>query len=261
MTGKSTIYSAEEDSDSMQLAPFLTAFRHIKFKNPQLLDASRDVLVASVAVALLFFAGAVYPAQRQKHAYIQIEGDAASQLCVSASNAVRGLREGMNDRLFAKFRDPRTRSTTDLQVEGLTFHALRTKKFTTVDEAAVERTREVAFYQLDLDNDGSREMITLVTGGHGAAGDGDTLYILENDLVQAPQPVRNDEFIKVRLEIGGRTHSFYGKDLTFDPAYYMYPFAFQGKNYLLIEGNRSATRPHFIVALVAEAGISSRCYF
>lgn len=217
--------------------------------------------LASVAAALLFFAGAACPAQRQKHAYIQIEGDAASELCVSASNAVRGMREGMNDPLFAKFRDPRTRLTSDLEMEGLTFQVPRSRKFTTVDQAAVERSREEVFYQLDLDNDGSREMITLVTGGHGAAGDGDTLYILENDLDQAPQPVRNEEFIKVRLEIGGRTHSFYGKDLSFDPAYYMYPFAFRGKNYLLIEGNNAATRPHFIVALVTEAGIQSRCYF
>lgn len=217
--------------------------------------------LASVAIALLFFAGAAGPAQRQKHAYIQIEGDAASELCVSASKAVRGLREDTNDVLFAKFRDPRTRLSNDMQKEGLTFQALRSRKFTTVDAAAVERSRDEVFYHLDLDNDGSREMITLVTGGHGAAGDGDTLYILENDLDQAPQPVRNDEFIKVRLEIGGRTHSFYGKDLTFDPAYYLYPFTFQGKNYLLIEGNNPATRPRFIVALVAESGIQSRCYF
>jgi len=216
--------------------------------------------LACVVVVLLFVAGTACPAQRQKHAYIQMERDADSELCVSASKAVEGLSEGMSGSLVKKFRDPRTRATSDLTVAGLTFYALRTQKFTALDQPAVERVREEELYRLDLDNDGSQEMITLVTGGHGAAGDGDTLYVLANDLLEAPQPVRNDEFINVRLEIGGRTHTFYGKELAFAPAYYMYPFAFRDRNYLLIEGNRAA-RPHYIVALVGEAGIQSRCYF
>lgn len=211
----------------------------------------------TAALVLLFVAGVAEPAQRQKRAYIEIKSEPESELCVSARKAVLGLSDG----LFAKFRDPRTRSTSDVQVAGLSFPPLQVKTFTTVDDAGTERTPKVSFYHLDLDNNGTAEMITVATGGHGAAGDGDTFSILQQDLLPAPQPVRNDAFIQVALEIGGRTHTFYGKELQFDPAYYMYPLVFQGKNYLLIEGNRPSDRPHLVVELLAGAGIESRCYF
>lgn len=221
----------------------------------------KSPLVAMI-VALLFFAGTACPAPRQKHAFVQIENDAGSELCVAASKAVASLRKGATDRLIKRFGDPATRVDGDLQVEGLLFHELQTKQFTTVDDAAVQRTPTLSFYRLDLDNDGSIETITLASGGHGPAGEGDTLTLLEHDLVSLPQPMRHDELIKVKLEIGGRTHTFYGKDLQFDPAYFLYPFSFQGKNYLLIEGNRAiADRKHLVVQLVGAGEIHSLCYF
>jgi len=214
------------------------------------------------AASLLLFAGSAWPAQRQKQAFVQIESDANSELCVAASKAVASLREGATERLIKRFGDPATRVDGDLKVDGLLFHALQTKQFTTVDDAAVQRTPMVSFYHLDLDNDGSIEMIMLASGGRGPAGEGDTLSMLEHDLVSAPQPVRNEEFVKVALEIGGRTHTFYGKDLQFDPAYFMYPFSFREKNYLLIEGNRAiGDRKHLVVQLVAGGEIRSLCYF
>jgi hypothetical protein len=215
--------------------------------------------LAAAAFALLVLASASL-AQRQKRAYVQIDSAADSELCTSASKAVETLRKDGGG-LFGKFRDPRTRAASELQVAGLSFHPLQSKTFSTVDDAAVKRTLQVEFYHLDIDNDGSGEMITLVSGGHGAAGDGDTLYILKNDLLEAPQPVRNNEFINVALELGGRTHTFYAKELDFDPAYYLYPFAFEAKNYLLIEGNRATGRKHLVAALVAGAKLETRCYF
>ncbi|MBM0107773.1 hypothetical protein JM946_23760 [Steroidobacter sp. S1-65] len=217
--------------------------------------------VVTIALALLLVAGVAAQAQRQKQAYVEIKSEPQTELCVSARQAVHELRDGTNDGLFAKFRDPRTRSTSDVQVAGLSFPALQAKTFATVDDAATERSREVTFYHLDLDNDGSPEMITVVTGGHGAAGDGDTFSILQHDLLSAPQPVRNDEFIQVALQLGGRTHTFYGKQLQFDPAYYMHPFVFRGKHYLLIEGNRASDRPHLVVELLPGASLETRCYF
>lgn len=225
-------------------------------------DPEKMKIRVAFAASLLLVAGSACPAQRQKHAFVQIQSDASSELCVAASKAVSRLREGATERLIKRWGDPATRVDGDLPVEGLLFHSLQTRQFTTVDDAAVQRTPMVSYYRLDLDDDGSVEMITLASGGHGPAGEGDTLTVLEHDLVPAPQPVHNEEFIKVTLEIGGRTHTFYGKDLQFDPAYFMYPFSFQGKNYLLIEGNRAfAERRHLVVRVRAGGEIHSLCYF
>lgn len=217
--------------------------------------------LAAVACALLLPVGATSAAQRQKHVYVQIENQADSGLCTSARQAVQAIGEDTIHGLFEKLRDSNTPSSTAVQVSGMSFHPLQTEEFKTVNDAGTQRTRQVAFYHLDVDNDGAKEMVTVVTGGHGAAGEGDTFYVLKNDLTSVQQPVRRAEFTQVSLEIGGRTHTFYGKDVDFAPAWYLYPFAFEDKNYLLIEGNRAGDRKHLVVALVAGAGLQTRCYF
>lgn len=214
--------------------------------------------VVAAALALLFVAR-IAPAERQKRAYVEIKDQAENELCISAREAVHELRDGTYGWIHPKFRDPRTRATSDVQVAGLSFPALQTKKFTTVDDAGTERTLEYGFYRLDLDNNGSEEMITVVTGGHGPAGEGDTFSILQHDLLSAPQPVRNEAFVEVVMDIGGRTHTFYGRDLHFDPAYYMYPLIYRDKRYLLIEGSRTSDRPYLVVELLAGESQEIRC--
>lgn len=218
---------------------------------------------ASRAGALLFLllASATWAAKWPKQRIVQIHDEPESALCTSAAKAVQTLRaQTVDGRLYGEFRDPRTRATTEVQAAGLSFYTLRVGKFATVDAHGVKRTLAEAYYLLDLDNDGSEDMVTLVSGGHGPAGDGDTLSMLRNDISSAPQPLPNEAFADVPLEIGGWTNQLYGEHERFDPAYFIYPFAFRGGNYLLLEGNRAPIR--YVVAEIApEKGIVTRCYF
>jgi hypothetical protein len=210
-------------------------------------------IVTAVSMLLLFANIAA-----SKRRFVPIENAPETELCKSTAQAMKELRKGTAG-LYGKFRDPRTRVAGELQVAGLTFHALHTRTFETVDRQGVSRTYARNYYLLDIDNTAPVEMLTFSSGGHGAAGEGDTLSILEKDISSAPLPVANEEFGKVVLEITSYTTTFQGKD--FDGAWFIYPFAFQGRNYLLIEGNRERSSNDLVAEVVASAGVVTRCYF
>lgn len=216
-----------------------------------------SLTAAGVATALLlsFASFAEWP----KQPYVQIQGAPESELCRSAATAVDSLRNKLGE-LYGTFRDPRTRAQADLAIAGLTFHPVKVQRFTVTDAAGKQRPDDVAYYLLDIDNDGAQDMITLLSGGHGAAGEGDTLFVLEKNLSAAPQPIPRAAFDTVALEIGGRTQAFRTQDGgRFDPAYFLYPFAFQGRNYLLVDGNRADDPKHLVVEAVPDNGVVTRC--
>lgn len=210
-------------------------------------------IVTAVSVLLLFANIAA-----SKRRFVPIEDAPETELCKSTAQAMKELRKQAAG-LYGKFRAPSTRVAGDLQVGGLTFHALHTRTFETVDDQGVSRTYPLGYYLLDIDNTAPVEMITFSTGGHGAAGEGDTLFILEKDVSSAPLPVANEELGKIVLEISSYTTTFQGKD--FDGAWFIYPFSFQGRNYLLIEGNRESFSNDLVAEVVAGTGVVIRCYF
>jgi hypothetical protein len=210
-------------------------------------------IVTAVSMLLLFANIAA-----SKRRFVPIEDAPDTELCKSTAQAMTELRKDFRG-LYGKFRDPQTRVAGELQVAGLTFHASHTRTFETVDRQAVSRTYARNYYLLDIDNTPPVEMMTYSSGGHGAAGEGDTLSILEKDVSSAPLPVANEELGKVVLEITSYTTSFTGKD--FDPAWFIYPFSFQSRNYLLIEGNRGRSGNDLVAEVVAGAGVVTRCYF
>jgi hypothetical protein len=112
---------------------------------------------------------------------------------------------------------------------------------------------------VDIDNVPPAEMITSLRGGHGNAGFGNTLQILNRDLSAARQPIRTEELVNGVLQIGPWEVSFEGRD--FDAGYYSYVFSFQGKNYLFIEGNGDRHGKDLVAELVPGVGIETRCYF
>lgn len=208
-----------------------------------------------LAIALSVLANGAASANRR---FVPIQDAPETELCRSTTQAVAELRKDPAG-LYGKFRNVDTRAKTDLQVGELTFYAPQTRTFNTVDSTGVSRTYSRNYYLLDVDNTAAVEMIAFSSGGHGAAGEGDTLSILENNISSAPSPVANEEFAKVTLEISSYTTSFSGKD--FDGAYFIYPFGFQGRNYLLIEGNRLQFDKDLVAEVVAGPGLVTRCYF
>lgn len=208
-------------------------------------------------VSAVLFAGSACFAQL-KRSYVQIQNAPDTELCISTSKAVQDVRKEAG-RLKRKFRDRQTSSKSAVQAMGLSFYTLLIKHFVTIDSSAERMSFDLDYYLLDIDNNGSVEMITIVSGGHMAAGEGDTLSILKDDVSSAAQPVPHDALGNVALEIGPLSVRFEGKD--FDNGYYIYPFAFQGKNYLLIEGNRDQYRKDLVAELVLGTGIVTRCYF
>jgi len=206
-------------------------------------------MVASIADA------AQWPKQR----FVQMQSDAKSSLCIAVADALASAPKDVYGRLFKKLRDRQTRIEDELPIGKVTFLPPLTRPFKTIDTKGVERTFHVDYYHLDADNDGSAEMLMISSGGRGPAGDGDTLYLLAHDPSSLAQPVPNEIFVDVALEIGGPKLTFYTESGTFDPAYYIYPFAFQDRNYLLLEGNRIEDLKYLVVELVPGTGIVSRC--
>lgn len=198
-----------------------------------------------------------------KRTFVSIHDAPETELCKSTAQAMAELRKDTaklyGNLMYHTFRDPKRRVAGELQVAGLTFHERHTRTFETVDGKGVSRTYPLDYYRLDIDNIAPVEMVMFSTGGHGAAGEGDTLLILENDVSSAPLPVANEEFGKVVLEIGSYTTTFSGKD--FDGAWFIYPFSFQDRNYLLIEGNRETFRSDLVAEVVPGEGVVTRCYF
>ena len=214
---------------------------------------------AVAVLAVLLVAGAAEAAKRPKPVFVQIQHDADSALCMAASDALAAAPKDVYGRLFKKLRDRQTRIKDELPVGKVTFLPPLTRAFTTIDAKGVERTIHVDYYHFDANNDGSAEMLTLSSGGRGPAGDGDTLYMLTQDPSRLAQPVPNEIFVDVALEIGGPRVTFYTESGTFDPAYFIYPFDFQDRNYLLLEGNRIEDLKYLVVELVPGTGIVSRC--
>lgn len=193
-----------------------------------------------------------------KQPSVRIKDAPDSALCTEAQRAITELRD-TPDALIARLQDPRTRATEPVKVQGLTFQPLRTKAFTTVDRQGEQRTNDIDYYLVDIDNVPPAEMITSVRGGHGNAGFGNTLQILNRDLAAARQPIRTEELVNSVLQIGPWEVSFEGRD--FDAGYYSHVFSFQGKNYLLIEGNGDRHGKDLVAELVPAVGIETRCYF
>jgi hypothetical protein len=217
-------------------------------------------LTTSIFSALLLATSTSY-ADWPKQSFVQIHSDASSELCISSAKAVQALRAESYRMLEGKFRDRETRAKDDVRLMGLSFPPVREKQFTTIDKRGVQRTFTTAFFEIDIDNDGSDDMIDLVSGGQGPAGEGDTLTILKDNIASARQPLAHETFMNEALEIGRvGTLSFYGKDTAFDPAWFIYPFSFERRNYLLIEGNRTDEAKYLVAELIPGTGIVTRCY-
>jgi hypothetical protein len=219
----------------------------------------KPLLIHSIVTMLMLASPACY-AEWPKQRFVQIQNEPASGLCASAAKAVQTVRKEADGRLFNKFRASSTRISKDTAILGLTFYAQRTQKIAVLNRKGVERTNVWDYYLLDIDNNGSTEMVTLASGGLGAAGDGDTLSVLNSDPSSGHPPVPIQAFMDVALEIGPLQTSFQGRD-DFDPGYYIYPFAFKEKNYLLLEGNRWKDARVVVAELVPSTGIVTRCYF
>lgn len=209
---------------------------------------------------LLLIANASCFAQQwpQQH-FVRIQNSPDSALCAAARQAVEQLPKDVHGRLLGTLRALKTRINEDLDVAGFTFYAQRTKEFTTTD-GRVERTHPVDYYVVDIDNDGAEDMVTLSSGGYGPAGEGDTLYLLSSNLAEVSAPVAKQSFMDIELEIGGPKIKFYGKDLDFSPAYFIYPFAMGEKRYLLMESNRVDIK-YLVAELVPGTGLTTHCYF
>jgi hypothetical protein len=200
-------------------------------------------------------------AQWPKQRFVEIRSAPTSEFCGSAAKAVDSLRVKAGGPLHGMLRDKKTRSTDDVRAMSLTFPVMRTGRFQTADRHGVERTLDVDYYRLDIDNDGDEDMLTLSSGGRGPAGEGDTLFLLNEDVSAASQPMPNEKLADVALEIGGPKTSFYDSKGTFSPAYFIYPFSFQGQRYLLIEGNDLRDRRYLVAQLVRGTGVVTRCQF
>jgi hypothetical protein len=193
-----------------------------------------------------------------KQQSVRIKDAPDSVLCRETQRAIAELRD-TPDALIARLQDPRTRTTEPVKVQGLTFQPLRTKAFTTVDRQGVQRTDDFDYYLVDIDNVPPAETITSLRGGHGNAGFGNTLQILNRDLSAARQPIRTEELVNGVLQIGPWEVSFEGRD--FDAGYYSHIFSFRGRNYLFIEGNGDRHGRDLVAELVLAVGIETRCYF
>jgi hypothetical protein len=212
--------------------------------------------LARSTIALLAVASPACFAEWPKQSYVEIRHAPQSELCASTSKVIQRERKDPNGSLFNKFRQ--LDISGDTEILGLTFYAQKRQQITTVGPKGDELSNLHQFYLLDIDNNGSRDMVMLYSGGLGAAGDGDVLEVLEGDPSSAPQPVPRQLFMDIALRIGAWHTTFVGKDD--DPASYIYPFAFHGRNYLLLEGNRRKGR-YIVAELVPGTGVVTHCYF
>jgi hypothetical protein len=217
------------------------------------------MLAASVA-----WAGIASAAEWPKQDYVPIKDTPDSALCRETTRAVAELRDEIGwpmTRLYGQ-----GEGQPDRTVAQLTFQGLRVQSIEFVNSAGKKRILPLTFYRVDIDNSPPLDMIDFVTGGHLAAGDGTTLTVLGNDLSIARQPIPDRELRNAALVIGPLEVSFRGKD--FDAGYYIYPFAFAGRNYLFIEGNgerhgdgdRNDSKDA-VIELGLGVGIVPRCYF
>lgn len=228
------------------------------------------MFLAVLAAAVIFSAGAA----RSERQRVQIKDDAPdSALCRETARSVAQLRDEIGWPMTKLY--GRGEGHADRTVGQLTFQGLRVQSIEIVNGAGEKRVVPLAFYLVDIDNRPPVEMVDFITGGHMATGEGTTLSILKHDLSTATQPVPDRELWNRALKIGPLDVRFTGKE--FDVGYFIYPFAFAGRNYLFIEGNGGdyqapegqlwdvhgarKVAKDAVVELVPDVGLVTRCYY
>lgn len=231
----------------------------------------RSLFIAVACTSLLL--GAVAEAARPKRERVEIKDDAPdSPLCRETVSEVAKLRADIGWPMTELYGHGNGHS--DVTVGQLTFHGLRLQSMVFANSAGAKRTLPLNFYLVDIDNKPPVEMLDFVTGGHMATGEGTTLSVFKNNLSVATAPIPDTELRNETMKIGPLNVRFTGKE--FDVGYFVYPFAFAGRNYLFIEGNGDdyqapegqradfdAARKHAknLVVEVVPDGLATRCYF
>ncbi len=148
------------------------------------------------------------------------------------------------------------------EANGVVFYKFNKDKVLVEKQGGVS-VRQVSYYTLDLDNSGHPRTVEIVAGSYAEVdeGDGDIFWIYGEAWAGSEKNVSFDQ-VREAIELGYRNLAFIGGVKDFSYKYYLYPFFFSGKNYILIESSSVESSPRYIVAeLVENKFLVLRCSF
>lgn len=201
-------------------------------------------------------------AYQSQPAFIRIENSPDDAVCIATKSTISNVQKDQAGSLYGVLRNRQIKVPFSLVVGELSFHAFETNSFTVV-QGKVSRQRISSYYTLDISNSGVVRTVELVAGGYKGAseGGGDILWVYGSSWVNAPKPIDANVLADIVLEIGYRTFTFYKDGADFSFKYYIYPFQFKTKNFLLIESNVGSPRKYAVAEVAEDFKVATRCSF
>lgn len=201
-------------------------------------------------------------ASQGQREFVFINSGPNDAVCIATKSAISNTRKDQAGSLYGLLRNQQVKAPYSLVVEEINFHAFNTGSFSVVQNKTLKQMIS-SYYTLDINNSGVVRTVELVAGGYKGAseGGGDTLWVYKNSWADAPQPIDHGLLANVVLEVGYRKFTFYKAGLDFSFKYYIYPFRYKDKNFLLIESNVGSPRSYVVVEVAADFKISTRCSF
>jgi hypothetical protein len=218
-------------------------------------------LMVLFVMPLIFFSQSGW-AGRVQQTFVKINSSPNDVVCVATKNAIDNIERDQAGSLYGLLRSQKTKSPYNLAVGEVEFYSFETKSFAVMQNKKLEQ-RTSSYYTLDVANNGIVRTVELVAGGYRDIGEGggDVLWVYRSSWAHALPPIDKNTLTDVVLEIGYRTVTFFKEDYDFSFKYYIYPFRFKGRNFLLVESNIGSPRKYIVVVVAEDFNISTRCNF
>lgn len=123
-------------------------------------------------------------------------------------------------------------------------------------------TANIGYYLIDINNDGHLRLVDKVTGGYlKYSGWGSLLTIYKKNWLDLPQPISVKDR-EVDYYIGSYNYNILKENGALEVMYFIYPFFYKEKNYLLINFDGSDKYGLFIVGeLINRSELITHCRF
>jgi hypothetical protein len=209
--------------------------------------------------------------------FIELRNFPESKLCMAVRDAVGSIKkDGQGLKImtlpFRNYSILKKDVKDDFPVKEINFYAYRVYPVKAIfvfkrewGDEEVEMDWSIGHYLIDIDNDGVRDLIEITGDKYGEYGAGNTMKTYQKVWIFDNKPARIDS-MPLKTIIDPWNSVFFSQTMGFSNeikgAYYIAPFSFAQKNYLLFESNEDyAGKLFWVGELLPDGKPVTHCYF